>query len=157
MKPDLMRIAALMSTRLEALRSLAAEIAAGQQACVALDLERLQACDREKERLCKDLSGIDAKLAKLTGIAPRGSFLGWLAAQSVDGTEPGVLERVGKLAKESEAARVEVGRRNEVYNEFLRRARSKLKVMANVVSHCLGVYPAWALPASEVSLWEGGN
>jgi hypothetical protein len=157
MERDLARIAALMATRLEALRSLAEKITAGQQACVALDFSELQACDNEKERLCSEVSRIDAELVNLTGVEPRASFLSRLAGEELDGAQGEILQRIRRLAEESEATRVEVGRRNDVYKEFLRRARSKIKVMFNVVSHCLGIYPPWALPASGGLLWERGN
>jgi hypothetical protein len=155
MAQDLVRITGLMATRLEALYSLADEITAGQQACVALNLEALEAHDQQKQRLCAEVSRIDAELLKLAGSAAHEGFVSLLRAEDTGSAQPELLCRIQRLGEQSEAARLEVGKRNKGYTEFLRRARANIKVMANVVSHCLGVYPPWALPNSKRSLWEG--
>jgi D-serine deaminase-like pyridoxal phosphate-dependent protein len=155
MQKDLGRIAELTVTRLEALYSLADEITAGQQACVALDLDALEAHDQQKQYLCTEVGRIDAELLTLAGVRSHEGFVTRLRAEGAASTQPELLRRIQRLAEQSEAARMEVSRRNQNYAEFLRRARATLNVMTNIVSHCLGVYPPWALPTSKGSLWEG--
>jgi hypothetical protein len=156
MAENLVRVAELMAARLEALQLLADEITAAQQACVALEVESLQAHDKAKERLCAEVSRMDAELAGLAGAAAREGFVSRLGAQGGGAPHQDIQDRIQRLGEQSEAARVEVVRRNGAYAEFLRRARSNVKVMTNVISHCLGVYPPWALPASAGSPWERG-
>jgi hypothetical protein len=155
MPENLVLIADLMLRRLEALHSLADEIVAGQQACIALNLEALEAHDQQKQQLCGEVSRIDVELLKVAGATPHEAFVTNLRAGSTGSTQLELLRRIRHLGEQSEAARREVGRRNERYAEFLRRARANIKVMSNVISHCLGVYPPWALPSSRRSLWEG--
>lgn len=148
------RIIDLMRLRLEALQALSGEITAAQQACVALDLDGLAAHDREKECLCAELRRVDAELVTLAKPRPREGFAAHLTAEGGELVEPGILESIERLRQQSEAARIEVARRNRTYEEFLRGARSNLKVMMNVLFHCLGVYPPWALPVSATASWE---
>lgn len=134
MGKEILQLTTLLRQRLRALESLASEIAAGQNACVALDLDRVQAHDCRKEGLCAEIRRIELEITALQQNA------GLLLSQADKKT-------LYRLWEESEAARLEVGRRNQVYAEFLRRAHSTVGVMMNVISHCLGVYPSEVFPA----------
>ncbi|HEV2418409.1 MAG TPA: hypothetical protein VGX94_11430 [Terriglobia bacterium] len=148
MGKEILQLTALLRKRLHALESLSSEIAAGQDACVALDLDGVQAHDRRKEDLCAEIRRIELEIAALRQDP---TYQGLFRA-SVDPVSNLPLSQADKktlyrLWEESEAARLEVGRRNQVYAEFLRRAHSTVGVMMNVISHCLGVYPSEMFPA----------
>lgn len=148
MGKEILQLTTLLRKRLHALESLSSEIAAGQNACVALDLDGVQAHDRRKEDLCAEIRRIELEIAALRqDPAYQGLF-----KASVDPGASLPLSQADKktlhrLWEESEAARLEVGRRNQVYAELLRRAHSTVGVMMNVISHCLGVYPSEMFPA----------
>lgn len=146
----------LLSRRLRALESLAHEIAAGQEACVALDIESLEAHDKEKARLCAEVRQLDLDLLSLQpDPAHQGLFQKLGQTENTAGeAEPDVLRHLQRLWQDSEAARVEVVQRNQVYAEFLRRARSTVSVMMNVMSNCLGVYPSAIFTPSANSPFE---
>lgn len=139
MSHDCTELINLLSRRREAYKALAAEIAAGQQACIALDLEGVQLHDREKALLCGELHRLDVAITNLDA----GRNLSWLAegGGQPDEKRQTVL-RVRELVRDSEAARAEAGRRNQVYAGFLKRAAATGRVMMNILSHCAGVYPA---------------
>lgn len=136
----------LLSRRRDAYSALAAEIAAGQEACIALDLEGMQLHDRRKTLLCGELRRLDIAITRLDA----GRNLAWLA----EGSEPfggaQTARRVRELVRDSEAARAEAGRRNQVYAEFLKRATATVRVMMNIMSHCAGVYPSSVGSAGSV-------
>lgn len=144
MERDNAQLTALVEQRLRKLNRLAHEIEAGQQACVVLDLEELRNHDKQKERLCTEIRLLDLAIR------------GWLQEGASDRSLRTVAEgrELDVLLQESEAARVEVARLNRVYALFLERSGCTLKVMANVVSHCLGVYPRSEGLASTVTPFE---
>lgn len=138
---------ALVEQRLQKLKRLAQEIAAGQEACVALDLEALRNHDHQKEQLCAEIRLLDFAIRREVRESASGRSQREVAAD-------GKLDR---LMAESENARAEVARLNRVYALFLARSRGTLKVMANVVSHCRGAYPApgeLAAPAIPATPFE---
>lgn len=135
------QLTALLEQRSQKLKCLAQEIAAGQEACVALDLEALRNHDHQKEQLCAEIRLLDFAIRREVRESASGRSLRDVAA---DG-------KLGRLIAESETALAEVARLNRVYTLFLARSRSTLKVMANVVLHCRGVYPApGELPAPPI-------
>jgi hypothetical protein len=150
MGKDISQFTALLGKRLQALQSLAHEISAGQAACVALDIESLEAHDREKQRLCAEVRRIDIEVMyfQQNGVPLWQRLAEEPSGSPKDRSEPDSLRQMRRLWEESETARAEVRKRNEVYAEFLRRARSTASVMANVMSHCLGVYPSGILGSS---------
>lgn len=125
------KLQVLLEERLQKLKCLAQEITAGQEACVALDLEALRNHDHQKEQFCADIRLLDLAIRREVQESASGRSLWDVAAD-------GKLDR---LMDESEMVRVNVARLNGVYALFLARSRNTLKVMANVVSHCLGVDP----------------
>ncbi|HET7101309.1 MAG TPA: hypothetical protein VFJ52_09180, partial [Terriglobia bacterium] len=62
---EIFKLTALLSERLRALRLLSREIAAGQDACVGLNHEKLLGHDRQKQALCAEVSHLDAEIAAL--------------------------------------------------------------------------------------------
>lgn len=139
MSHDCTALIDLLSRRRDAYKALAAEIAAGQQACIALDLEGVHLHDRRKALLCAEVHRLDIAITSLDA----GRNLAWLAEGS-DRPENAARNvwRVRELVRDSEAARAEAGRRNQVYSEFLKRASGTVRVMMNIMSHRAGVYPA---------------
>jgi hypothetical protein len=142
MQERLLRIAALMGTRLEVLRSLADEITAGQKACVALDLDGLQGHDNRKVRLCEELNRINAETVQLAGLASHEGLMSRLSTEAMGVAEFEILQRIRQLGEQTEAARVEVSRCNQIYAAFLRRAYAALRIRMNVMFHCAGIYPS---------------
>lgn len=118
----------LLRQRHEAFRSLANEIDAGQQACIRLDISTLRSHDSRKIAICAEVRRLNAAIASLQ---PAG------AAMPVQ-----TLDEIRLLLKKSEEARAEARRRNQIYADFLGRARSSINMMMNVMAHCLGSYPA---------------
>ncbi|MGH9350775.1 MAG: hypothetical protein ACRD2G_01210 [Terriglobia bacterium] len=155
MGKEISQLATLLRKRLHTLKSLSIEIAAGQKACIALDLGGVQAHDRGKEDLCAELGRIEAEITALQE-SPAHEELFQGLANRARGVPEGRTdqETLRRLWEESEAARIEAGRCNDVYAEFLRRARSTVGVMMNVMSHCLGVYPSEMFPAPAQSPFE---
>lgn len=128
----------LLKRRRSVYDSLAAEITAGQEACVALDLQRVECHDRQKAKLCAEVRRLDGAIANLR--ADRN--LAWLAVQSEEQGKREMARTLRELLRSSEDARSEAGRRNKVYEAFLKRARATVSILSNVISHCTGVYPA---------------
>lgn len=148
MGKEILQLTALLRKRLRALESLSSEIAAGQNACVALDLDGVQAHDQRKEDLCAEIRRIELEITAFQqNPAHRGLFKAFVGPGADFPSSQADKKTLYRLWEESEAARLEVGRRNQVYAEFLRRAHSTVGVMMNVISHCLGVYPSEAFPA----------
>lgn len=137
MNPETSQFVTLLTQRYQAFRSLASEVAAGQEACVALDLEGIQNHDMQKVRLCAELRRVELDLSQLQQNPAYQDLFKRLAAAGGDGD----VQRISQLWRDSEEARVEAARRNGVYAGFLKRAGSTLNVMMNIMSHCLGVYP----------------
>jgi hypothetical protein len=159
MPQDATRLINLLSQRLRALQSLVAEVSAGQEACIALDVEKLQMHDEEKRRLCTEIGRLEKEIAAFRDSAIYQEALKPLATASEDSgtaTGPETLQHIRKILRDSALARAEAARRNNAYAAFLRRARANINMMTNVLSHCLGVYPPWVFPASAGSLWERG-
>ena len=157
MPQDAACLISLLNQRLRAFESLAAEVSAGQQACVALDIGKLQLHDQEKYRLCAELRRLDEEIAAFQNSPVYEEALGRPLTESQPSgnmADTESLQRIRKVLQDSEEARAEAARRNQTYAAFLRRARSNVTVMINVVSHCLGVYPPWLSPASAGSPWE---
>jgi hypothetical protein len=135
-------LVSLLRRRLEALHSLAHEIAAGQEACIALNLEKLSLCDQEKERLCGLVRTLDTEIVHCqTPSAPMAQPMSVVSEEPTGGPDVETAHTIQQLWRECEAACAMVVQRNKVYAEFLRRARFTLAVMRNVVAHCLGIYP----------------
>lgn len=148
MGKEILQLTTLLRKRLHALESLSNEIAAGQSACVALDFDGVQAHDRRKEDLCAEIRRIELEIAALRqDPAHRDLFKTFEAPDACLPLSQADKKTLYRLWEESEAARLEVGKRNQVYVEFLRRAHSTVGVMMNVISHCLGVYPSEMFPA----------
>ncbi|MGH9343814.1 MAG: hypothetical protein ACRD19_08645 [Terriglobia bacterium] len=155
MGKEISQLTTLLRKRLHALESLSSEIAAGQKACIALDLDGVQDHDRRKQDMCAEIKRVELEITALREnpayrevfeiLADTGKIL---PASKAD------KETFLRLWEKSEAARLEAGRRNEIYAEFLRRARSTVGVMMNVMSHCLGVYPSEMFPAPVQSPFE---
>ncbi|MGH9451478.1 MAG: hypothetical protein ACRD11_13220 [Terriglobia bacterium] len=161
MTPEISQFITLLTERCRAYRLLSREVAAAQEACVVLDIEGIQIHDLQKLRLCAELRRVDLGIAEFKRSAAYQSLSPRLAARQQPAIEKaaaddlGATERMRQLWYDSEAARVEAGRRNEVYAAFLQRAGSTLKVMTNIVSHCLGVYPP-AFEGAATLPTEGG-
>ncbi|MGH9396953.1 MAG: hypothetical protein ACRD18_08915 [Terriglobia bacterium] len=150
MNPETSELIALLTQRHQAFRSLASEIAAGQDACVALDFQGIEVHDTQKVRLCAEVRRLDLAITELQRSPSHQDLLRRLTGReddADDAIDAETLQRIRRLWQDSDAARAETGRRNRVYAEFLRRARSTVNVMTNIMSHCLGVYP----PAFEGS------
>lgn len=147
----------LLSQRLRALQSLAREVTAGQEACIALDLEKLYAHDRQKELLCAQVRRLDVEIGKLRESIRLGGWNSEMTEGRAGHPDADTARRLQNLWQECEAARVEVGKRNQVYGEFLRRARSTLSIMINIMSHCLGIYPASSFATATGSFFERGQ
>lgn len=142
---EIPKLTALLGERLLALRLLSQEIAAGQEACVALNHEKLLGHDRQKQALCAEVSRLDAQIAGLLREAAPGVSLRDFVSQSTASAGPEQAEAAAnleRLLEDSEAARLEAARLNRIYDDFLRRSRSTLSVLMNVVSHCAGIYTA---------------
>ncbi|MGH9448586.1 MAG: hypothetical protein ACRD3O_23150 [Terriglobia bacterium] len=157
MLQDAACLISLLRQRQRAFKSLAAEVSAGQEACIALDVEDLQLHDQEKLRLCAEVRCLNQEIAafrhspvyeEAVGSPAKGSQRSGMAV------DVEILQCIRKILQDSDAARAEVARRNNIYEAFLCRARSNINVMINVVSHCLGVYPPWVSPAAAGSPWE---
>lgn len=146
MGKEIPQLTALLHKRLRAFQLLSHEIAAGQAACVALDLDALRTCDERKLGACGDLQELSRALAEL-GRDPACQAL----LQSLRGgaAGSGAPEELRRAWAESEKARSEACQRNAVYAELLRRARATGSVMMNVIAHCLGVYPSEAFPGQS--------
>lgn len=152
MGKEISQLTTLLRRRLHALESLSSEITAGQEACIALDLDGLEAHDRRKECLCAELGRISLEIGALQQIPAHRELFQSLAGQAKESSSDS--ETLSRLWEDSEAARAEAGRRNQIYAEFLRRARSTAGIMMNVISHCLGVYPSEIFPPSTQSPFE---
>ncbi len=156
MEQENARLIALVEERLQKMKSLALEIQASQEACVALDPEALRAHDTQKELLCTEIRRLDLEISTvIPKPGPAGSLRVALAAAHAKEaqTEP-AARQLNVLFEASEAARAEVVRLNRVYARFLARSRNTLNVMINVVSHCLGIYPSPQHPGSVPAPFE---
>ncbi|MEJ2010510.1 MAG: hypothetical protein P8Z30_20550 [Acidobacteriota bacterium] len=152
MERDNAQLIALLEARLQHLKSLAREIKAAQDACVALDLEALRIHDHQTENLCAEIRKLDLEISRIVpNLNPARRLRAVLDAGhgSESQVGPAAARRLSGLLEESEAAREEVRRLNRVYALFLARSRKTLNVMVNVVSHCLGIYPS---PQQSTSL-----
>ncbi len=139
------KLIALLEERLRSLKRLARAIESAQQACISADLEGLRFHDSQKQQLCAEIRRLDMEIRTLFGnIQPSGSMRAILdpAPAKGNGIDMNEARRLSDLFGESEEYRAEVERLNRVYAEFLARSRATLKVMVNVLSHCLGVYPS---------------
>lgn len=135
-------LVSLLRRRLEALQALAHEIAAGQDACVALNLEELQMRDEKKSRLCELILSLDQEIAHLgPSSAKTAKPTNEVTEEQAGGLKAETALAIQHLWRECEAACANVAFRNKVYAEFLRRSRCTLIVLQNVVAYCLGVYP----------------
>ncbi|MGH9325414.1 MAG: hypothetical protein ACRD2B_01795 [Terriglobia bacterium] len=142
MKPDLLQLTSLLDGRLQALRDLAREIEAGQQALILLDVQRLQLHDSQKERICAHVRRLDREIAgTLSTLAPQKSLRGLADEIEASRNEPRAASELMRLLDESRAAGVDVAKLNKAYGEFLCRSRRTVKILTNVVFHCLGLYP----------------
>lgn len=157
MKQEISTLTALLNERLLALKSLAQEISQGQEACIALNREKLQEHDLQKQALCARVSRLDSEIAALLQEFSPGASLRSFAKSAQAGAGPAesaAMARLQELLKDSEAARLEAGRLNHVYGELLRRSRSTLQVLMNVLAHCLGVYPSSTRTGSPAASFE---
>lgn len=157
MKREISTLTALVNERLLALKSLTQEIAAGQEACIALNREKLEEHDGRKQALCARVSRLDSEIAALLHeFSPGASFRDFAksALAAAGPTESAAIARLQELLEQSEAARLEAGRLNHVYGELLRRSRSTLQILMNVIAHCLGVYPSSTRTGSPAASFE---
>lgn len=157
MKPGNAQLIGLVEERLGNLKDLGRAILAAQQACISADLDLLRKHDNRKESLCAEIRRLDLEISRIfDGINPRSSMRTILdpATAPQRGIDRAIARRLSTLFDESDAARAEVGRLNQVYALFLARSRSTLNVMINVFSHCLGVYPSLNAAASSSLTFE---
>ncbi|MDE3180515.1 MAG: hypothetical protein KGM47_12745 [Acidobacteriota bacterium] len=136
MNRDFAQLSGLLNLRTRLFESLTNEINQGLEASIAMNIEAIQIHDRRKVEICQEIHRLHSALA----VIQRGSAASPAAKDLDEALKTDV--QIRQLWRESEAARAEAGRRNRIYEEFLRQAEGTVKVMMNVMSHCLGVYPA---------------
>jgi len=145
MKPEAERFAELLRRRLVTLRLLAADLEESRKAYVDLDLPAMHRHNSQQERLCTEISLIDAELRdlrkKLMGSAAEG---GWGAAwdRLEAGSDPDSARQLQLLLGGLKGIQADMRRLSRVHAELLKRSRRSVNVLLNFLAHYAGTYPA---------------